>query len=65
MSIQLYVYIIYNIILNTITHTHITRTLINALILSRIDYCGSLFSCINSTDIKSREDYSRFYTTYL
>ena len=46
--------------------TRITRTLINALVLSRIDYCRSLFSDTNSTDIKtSRQDYSRFYTTYL
>ena len=32
--------------------THITRQLINALELSRIDYRGSLFSEINITDIK-------------
>ena len=32
--------------------THINRTLINVLVLSRIDYCGSLFSDTNNTDIK-------------
>ena len=32
--------------------TRITRTLINALVLSRIDYCGSIFSDTNITDIK-------------
>ena len=29
-----------------------TKKLTNILILSRIDYCGSLFSNMNSTDIK-------------
>ena len=32
--------------------TRITRKLINDLVLSMIDYCGSLFSDINSADIK-------------
>ena len=34
--------------------TRITRTLSNALVLSRIDYCGSLLSDTNSTDIKNK-----------
>ena len=39
---------------------------INALVFSIIDYFGSLFNGTNSTDIKkSRQDYLRFYTTYL
>ena len=46
--------------------TRITRTLMNALVLSRIDYCGLFVSDTSSTDIqKSRQDYSRFYTTNL
>ena len=41
--------------------TCITRKLINAIALSRIYYCGSLFSDINITDIKKVEMIIRAY----
>ena len=45
--------------------TRITRTLINALVLSRIDYCGSLFSDTNSTDIKKVDRIIRAFIRFI
>ena len=43
----------------------ITRKVINALVLSRIVYGGSIVSDINSTNIQNRQVNLRFTTTYL
>ena len=62
-SLQIYIYV-ESLILENMSQ-RITRTRILSLVLFRIDYCGSLFSDINNTDIKNTQYYSRFYTNYV